>query len=194
MVAPASVRAHPPLLIMSVLPSSLLKFGRRFSNVSWIIQDSRSIILLCEYSVSNFPIRVQLPSPDLPYQSVLSCAATSRSILNDALPLVTKLHIDRPSQLNLRLAMQRLRDVRDIYIYSLLPSDSIHNERYRSSDQHVDQVTAIRAVPFLCGFSRLERVFFGFIKEDGTSHVGTFGAVEWFDGDNETSMGGLVNG
>ena len=55
----------------------------------------------------------------LDYQSVLSCAATSRAMLHDAMPLVKMLHIDRTVGMNAALA-SRFRDVRVINLYWLL--------------------------------------------------------------------------
>ena len=56
----------------------------------------------------------------LPYDSLLSVAATSRTMLNEVMPLVTMLHINKSTQLHAGIARKRYRDVRDIYIYSLI--------------------------------------------------------------------------
>lgn len=90
----------------------------------------------------------------LPYQSVLSSAAVSRSMLYETMPLITMLHIDNSFELHAGVASRYLK-IRDIYIYSLLLQV---NDPRRCS---VDQETADRAVPFLTKFPNLERVFLG---------------------------------
>ena len=128
----------------------------------------------------------------LPYESVLNCAAVSRSMLRDAMPLVTMLHLDGgPAQLNAGIARSRYRDVRDVYVYSLLRYDNARGGRRRDDAAaaavgggagggeddddgwdgdraiRVDADAAARAVPFLCHFPRLERAFLGGIGPDG---------------------------
>jgi len=87
----------------------------------------------------------------LDYQSVLSCAATSKMILHDAMPLVTTLHIDKSSQLN--ALASRFRDVREINIFSLLRQEDVRIK--------VDHNTVTRATLFLSYFKKLEKVFLG---------------------------------
>mmetsp|Transcript_31281 Transcript_31281/g.65902 ORF Transcript_31281/g.65902 Transcript_31281/m.65902 type:complete len:367 (+) Transcript_31281:211-1311(+) len=87
----------------------------------------------------------------LDYQSVLSCAATSKTILHDAMPLVTTLHIDKSSQLN--ALASRFRDVREINIFSLL--------RQENANIKVDCNTVMKTTLFLSRFSKLEKVFLG---------------------------------
>jgi hypothetical protein len=120
----------------------------------------------------------------LPYESVLNCAAVSRSMLRDTMPLVTMLHLDGgPAQLNAGIASSRYRDVRDVYVYSLLRcargrDDAAaaaggvgggEDDDDRDGDRaiRVDADAAARAVPFLCHLPRLERVFLGGIGPDG---------------------------
>ena len=98
----------------------------------------------------------------LPYESVLQTAAVSKSMLREVMPLVTMLHINKSSQLYAGSIAARYRDVRDIYIYSLvehIPVDRVFREGLRLS--RVDEDTAERAVPFLSSFKKLERVFLG---------------------------------
>jgi len=98
----------------------------------------------------------------LPYESVLQTAAVSKSMLHEVMPLLTMLHINKSSQLYAGSIASRYRDVRDIYIYSLvehIPLDRVFREGLRLS--RVDEDTAERVVPFLCTFSKLERVFLG---------------------------------
>jgi hypothetical protein len=121
----------------------------------------------------------------LPYKSVLDCALVSRSMLRDTMPLVTMLHLDGgPAQLNAGIASSRYRDVRDVYVYSLLrysrgrddaAAAAVVGGGGREDDDdwdgdramRVDADTASRAVPFLCHFPRLERVFLGGMGPDG---------------------------
>ena len=98
----------------------------------------------------------------LPFESILSCGATSKMILHDAMPLLTTLHIDKSSQLNLNVAY-RFRDIKTMHINSLLKMTI--DEDFR--DIYLDFETKIRIVPFLSRFSSLERVFFGVKDEDG---------------------------
>ena len=49
----------------------------------------------------------------LNYRSVLSCAATSRMLLRDAMPLVTDLHVRSSYEMNVNVA-SRFRDVRKV--------------------------------------------------------------------------------
>ena len=84
-----------------------------------------------------------------------------------AMPLLTKLCIDKSSQMNLAVA-SRFRDITEIRINSLL--EAIHYE-----DEFLDGVidigvhleTKIRTVPFLSRFDKLKMVHFGVKKENG---------------------------
>jgi len=92
----------------------------------------------------------------LDYDSVLSCAATSKMLLRDAMPRVTILHIDRASQLN--TLASRFRDVKEINIYSLLKHDVTMNDKIYMT---IDRATVMRVLPFLSHFTNMERVNFG---------------------------------
>ena len=89
-------------------------------------------------------------------------------MLQDSIPRLTKIQIDKPFQLNARL-VSRFRDVREIHINSLFSRrimdegtvDEIHF-------MGLDFETQNRVVPFLtCFGSKLERVYFGVKDEDG---------------------------
>ena len=105
----------------------------------------------------------------LPYDSLLSVAATSRTMLHEVMPLVTIIHINKSTQLHAGIAKKRYRDVRDIYIYSLIEytrrdddeEDLVNEDNERGDIATIDSDTAERAVPFLCHFGKLERVFLG---------------------------------
>jgi len=92
---------------------------------------------------------------DLPYDSLISCASTSRAILNDALPLVTTLHISKASQLSAGIVSNHLRDVRSVTIYNLFHLQS-------PGEVHTNEDIATQSVPFLIAttFPQLESVAF----------------------------------
>ena len=96
----------------------------------------------------------------LDYDSVLSCAATSKMILRDAMPLVTSLHIEKSSQLNGLSA--RFRDVQVLNILSLVNVREGHGDSMK-----VNQRTAMSAVTFMSNFRKLGRVFLGGRDRDG---------------------------
>ena len=83
----------------------------------------------------------------LDYDSVLSCAATSKMILRDAMPLVTSLHIEKSSQLNGLSA--RFRDVQVLNILSL-----VHVREGNRDNMKVDDNTVMSLVPFLLHFRK----------------------------------------
>ena len=88
----------------------------------------------------------------LPYNSLTSCAATSRTMLCDALPLVTTLYIKRAYQLRTGIVSRHLRDVRSVTIYNLF---------YRFSDRfYMDDEIATQSVRFLSLLPNLESVTF----------------------------------
>ena len=97
----------------------------------------------------------------LPYESLLQTSLVSRSMLHEAMPLVTMLHINNSSQLYAGNIANRYRDVRDIYIYSLLKFPDDDDGISIENVDCVDDDTATRVVPFLCHFPKLERVFVG---------------------------------
>ena len=88
-------------------------------------------------------------------------------MLHETLPLLTKLHIDKSSELNLTVA-SRFRDIREIHINSLY---DVTIEEAGTEDEcrdiYVDFETKIRLLPFLSRFDKLERVFFGGKDENG---------------------------
>lgn len=106
----------------------------------------------------------------LPYESVLRCACVSKSMLRDVMPLVSELHIQSPAQLRAGAIAERYRDARDVYVYSLVGHDA------PGYAQRLDEDTALRAVPFLSSFPRLERAFLG-----GTLPDEAGGSAEGYD-------------
>jgi len=73
-------------------------------------------------------------------------------MLHDALPLVTKLHIEKASQLRTGIVLRHLRDVRSVTIYNLF---------YRFSDRfQMDDEIATQSVHFLSLLPHLESVTF----------------------------------
>ena len=100
---------------------------------------------------------------DLPFDDILSCGATCRT-MNDALPLLKVLRIDKAAQMNLPVA-SRFRDVREIHINSLLKLVDLDGEGYL--DMNIDFETKIRTVPFLSRFANLDRVYFWGKDADG---------------------------
>ena len=115
--------------------------------------DGKKLSKYYETDVGELPPEVWARVMDyLDYDSVLSCAATSRLFLHDAMPLVKYLHIEKTSQLN-PITSRRCRDVHDVNIYSLI--------RDTNFIFLVDAHVASSAVVFLTQFEKLERVFFG---------------------------------
>ena len=119
----------------------------------------------------------------LDYQTVLSCALTSRVFLHDAMPLVKTLNIDTALQMNIPLT-SRFRDVQHINLYSLLKQGRTRNNVELLS---VNYDSVIRVVPFLSQFGNLQRVFFGGKKING--EIVTFSC----DGLDEEEDIGRVN-
>jgi len=110
----------------------------------------------------------------LDYQTVLSCALTSKVFLYDAMPLVKTLHIDTALQMNIPLT-SRFRDVTHINLYSLLRGRVNVDEEDEDNNEeilHVNYDAIIRVVPFLSAFPNLQRVFFGGRWIDG--EIATF--------------------
>ncbi len=94
----------------------------------------------------------------LPYDSLLQTAAVSRDMLTQVMPRVTMLHIDTSYQLHVGVC-HRYRDVKDIYIYSLI---KFGVDEFGDNEWEFDVDTIPCLVPFLCKFtSCLERVFLG---------------------------------
>ena len=85
------------------------------------------------------------------------------------MPRITKLCIDKSSQMNLVVAT-RFRDIRELRINSLLIR-MVHNEgegEDEHSEMQIDLETKLCVVPFLSRFNQLELVHFGGKKFDGT--------------------------
>jgi len=80
----------------------------------------------------------------LDYQTVLSCALTSKVFLHDAMPLVKTLHIDTALQMNIPLTA-RFRDVQHINLYSLLKGRTRNNVELL----YVNYDAVIRVISFL---------------------------------------------
>ena len=104
----------------------------------------------------------------LDYQTVLSCALTSKIFLHDAMPLVKTLHIDTALQMNIPLT-SRFRDVQHINLYSLLKGRAVDEEDEDNDEEllSVNYEAVLRVVPFLSAFPNLSRVFIGGRKNDG---------------------------
>lgn len=100
----------------------------------------------------------------VPLSDVISLALTCREIYYDAIPLVTTLHIRKAKEMDCGLS-RHFRDVRDIFIYSLVQSEmmTFGDDGEEEEDvQRIDFETCIRAASFLSNnFPKLERVFFG---------------------------------
>jgi hypothetical protein len=69
----------------------------------------------------------------LPFEHILSCAATSRMILRNAIPLLKTLHVDKATQMNLVIA-NRFRDVTEIHINCLLKIYDDSGEGWHDAD------------------------------------------------------------
>ena len=122
----------------------------------------------------------------LPFQSILSCSAVSRSMLHETMPRLTKLRIEKASQMNLTVAA-RFRDVTDIHVNSLL-TRRVFDEGtpHEFTEIEVDLSTKIRVVPFLSRFVQtLERVYFGGKTEGGEVIEGFAPAAEYFCDDSD---------
>ena len=120
-------------------------------------------------------------------------------MLHETMPRLTKLRIDKSSQMNLTVA-SRFRDVTDICINSLLKqvvqNAGMGEDEFKEVE--VDFDTKIRVVPFLSHFKpTLERVHFGGKDEAGEDIVGFAPAAQIFwegedgypnDGDRESML------
>jgi len=111
----------------------------------------------------------------------MSCGATCKMILHDAMPRITTLCIDKSSQMNLAVA-SRFRDIRELRINSLF----IRRIYEAGTDDEFGEVeldleTKICVVPFLSRFPLLEKVRFGGKKDDGTDIEGFILASECYN-------------
>jgi len=146
----------------------------------------------CEDAIDDSNTPVSLP-PEvfaavmnyLDYDSVLSCAATSKMLLHDAMPRVTILHIDSASQLN--TLASRFRDVKEINIYSLLKHDVTMNGKIYMT---IDRATVMRVLPFLSHFTNMERVNFGGRLPNGNRVEFNEAYIDDEEEDNE--VGGML--
>ena len=149
--------------------------------------DGKKLSKYYETDVGELPPEVWARVMDyLDYDSVLSCAATSRLFLHDAMPLVKYLHIEKTSQLN-PITSRRCRDVQDVNIYSLIREDN--------GSFHVDAHVASSAVVFLTQFEKLESVFFGGRNIDTGEMIGfhqdILGSLLWWP-DSRASIDTLI--
>jgi len=106
-----------------------------------------------------------MPSPsslciDLPYDSLISCASTSRAVLY-ALPLVTTLHIENASHLRKGIVSNHLHDVRSVSIYNLFSLPI-------TGDIELNEDIATKSIQFIIAskFPHLESVAFWGKSED----------------------------
>ena len=120
---------------------------------------------------------------DLPYDSLKSCASTSRAILYDALPLVTTLNIEKASQLRIGIVSKQFRDVRSVSIYNLFHISDADNII-------LDDDIARRSVHFLSRLPHLKRVTFW--GKDGNS-LCSLKNTEWtFDIEQKRSVYNMI--
>ena len=124
----------------------------------------------------------------LPLADVMALSSTSKSIHDDATPLVKILHMTIACEMNPNLA-KKFRNVRDMFIYSLgsyqrVIDDEDDDGDGTAADKHViDFETSVRAVPFLSNnFAKLERVYFGGTTLDG--HLEPFVNKDEMERDN----------
>jgi len=87
------------------------------------------------------------------------CINYSRAMLYDALPLVTTLHIEKSSQLQIGMISGCLRDVRSVSIYNLFYTNGM-------GETDLDENIATRIVHFLSNrFPHLESITFWDMKD-----------------------------
>lgn len=156
------------------------------------LQSTASFSSLSSSSACLSPDIWALVMEFLPYESVLQTAAVSKSMLHEVMPLVTMLHIYKSSQLYAGSIAARYRDVRDIYIYSLVQhvGRTVGFPRGLSS---VDEDTATRAIPFLCSFPKLERVFLGGQNVNREYNVEGYMPTNDTDDEEKEVMRNLIN-
>jgi hypothetical protein len=122
----------------------------------------------------------------LPFDNILSCCAVSRSMLQETMPLLTKIQINKAAQMNLAVA-SRFRDVTDIHINSLLlrrVEDEGTEDEF--SDVTFDFESRIRVLPFLfCFVKTLERVHFGAKDNRGNIVEGFSPVNEWLHDESD---------
>ena len=122
---------------------------------------------------------------DLPFDDILSCAATCRSMLHDVMPLIKTLRIDKATQMNIIVAC-RFVGVKALHINSLLTlriEDEDTEDEIREIGVHFE--TKVRVIPFCSKFSKLEQLFFGGKTENGDDIQGFFpGGDEFWAGED----------
>ena len=101
-----------------------------------------------------FLISYNMHRIDLPYETILSCAATCKSFLHDTMPLLKKLHIDTSYQMDLRVAA-RYRDIREIRINSLIIERPVGGIK----SIEIDFEGSVRMVPFLSRFTQVRTTY-----------------------------------
>lgn len=118
----------------------------------------------------------------LPFDTVLSCSATSRSILHNAIPQLETIHIDKAKQMNLTVA-KRFRDITEIHINSLFKVTVEEDDDFL--DMSIDMESKLRIIPFLLKFDKLDRVVFGGKDEADGSSITNFSsaACYFWEGD-----------
>ena len=136
---------------------------------------------ICDTSVVVPPEVWATTMAYLDFKSILSCAATSHSMLHEAIPLVTTIHIEKASEMNTIVSM-RFRDVREVNIYSLL---RIVEHEEAVIEFIIDSESSMRAIPYLCRFSKLERLFFGGKRSNGDVVGFNDGFIDEDEDDNE---------
>ena len=136
---------------------------------------------ICDTSVVVPPEVWAMTMAYLDFKSILSCAATSRSMLHEAIPLVTTIHIEKASEMNTIVSM-RFRDVREVNIYSLL---RVVEHEEAVIEFIIDSESSMRAIPYLCRFSKLERLFFGGKRSNGDVVGFNDGFIDEDEDDNE---------
>jgi len=136
---------------------------------------------ICDTSVVVPPEVWAMTMGYLDFKSILSCAATSRSMLHEAIPRVTTIHVEKASEMNTIVSM-RFRDVREVNIYSLL---RIVEHEEAVIEFIIDSESSMRAIPYLCRFSKLERVFFGGKRSNGDVVGFKDGFIDEDEDDNE---------
>ena len=105
----------------------------------------------------------------LDFSSVLSLTATTRT-MRDAAPFVTELHINKSCQMHVSVG-RRFRDVRTIYIYTLI--QQLREDLYAGgfdddTPPAIDFETTARAVLFAAAFGNLKKICFGGMSVNGT--------------------------
>lgn len=117
---------------------------------------------------------------------MLSCGATCRTILHDAMPLLKELRIDKPQQMNLKVA-SRFRDITTIYINSLLKVTVDEDEGDGWTEINLDLESKLRVVHFLSKFDNLDKVVFVGKDENGDD-IQYFTTIDayFFEGEDQS--------